>query len=90
MHSTELYSNTRHLPFRDLLHLRDMSTSSKSPWAENEVFSNKAGGTNTEDTGPSSHDIAGVSHLHTATRVASGGYHISVGIGSDKILQHVA
>lgn len=24
MHSTELYSNTRHLPFRGFVHLRDM------------------------------------------------------------------
>lgn len=61
MHSTELYSNTRHLPFRDLLHLREMSKSSKSPRTKNKAFSDKVGGTNTEDTGPSSHDIAGVS-----------------------------
>ncbi|KAJ5597446.1 hypothetical protein N7537_007530 [Penicillium hordei] len=61
MHFTELYLNTHLLSFHDLLHLRDTSTSSKSPRAENEAFSNKAGGTNTEDTGPSSYDIAVVS-----------------------------
>lgn len=67
MHFSELYSSTRRLSFRKLLHLRDLSTCSKFPWTENKAFSNKAGGANTEDSGLSSYDAAGVSPRGTCT-----------------------